>query len=142
MQKTFILKPADVERKWHIIDVSGKVLGRAATEIAQLLIGKAKKEFTPHVDNGDCVVVINASKVEVTGTKIKTKMYYRHSNFPGGLKTTDFGKLLAKKPEQVIELAVLNMLPKNKHRSDRMTRLKVYPGADHKHQSQLGVKEA
>ena len=142
MQKTFILKPADVERKWHVVDVSGKILGRAASEIAQLLIGKSKKEFTPHVDNGDYVVVINAAEVAVTGSKIKNKMYYRHSGYPGGLKTTDFGKLIEKKPEQVIQLAVQNMLPKNKHRSDRMTRLKVYPGADHKHQSQLGVKEA
>ncbi len=138
MQKTFIQKPADVVRKWHQVDAAGKVLGDVAVEIAKKLIGKQKRDYTPHVDSGDFVVVINAAQVEVTGKKKTDKMYYTHSGYPGGLKSKSFAELLEKFPERVIELAVTNMLPKNKLRSPRMNRLKVYPTAEHKHESQLG----
>lgn len=126
-----------VERSWHLIDAEGKVLGRVATEIAQKLIGKHKPTYTPHIDAGDYVVVINASKVEVTGAKASDKLYRRHSGFMGGLREKSFEELLAQQPERVIELAVTNMLPKNKLRSDRMNRLKVYPSAQHPHTAQF-----
>jgi large subunit ribosomal protein L13 len=138
--KTYMQKPAEVTRKWHLIDVKGRVLGQVATEISKLLIGKEKPTFTPHVDGGDYVVVINAKEVQVTGNKPSTKKYYRHSSLPGGVWESNFAELIAKKPEDVITRAIYNMLPKNKLRSDRMTRLKVYAGAEHSHQSQLGSK--
>ena len=130
-------KPAEVQRKWHVVDVKGKVLGRAATEIAQLLIGKDKPTFTPHVDGGDYVVVINAQDIEVTGSKLENKTYTTHSNYPGGFKSESLQRLLERYPEQVIEKAVFNMLPKNKLRSPRMTRLKVYASSEHPHTSQI-----
>ncbi len=138
MTKTFIQKPADVTREWHLVDATGKTLGNVAVEIASKLIGKHKRDYTPHVDGGDFVVVINASAVEVTGKKATNKMYHRHSGYPGGLKSKTFAELLSTFPDRVIELAVVNMLPKNKLRSLRMNRLKVYAGAEHKHESQLG----
>ncbi len=138
MQKTFIKKPADVTREWHHVDAKGKVLGQVAVEIAKKLLGKHKIDYTPHVDGGDYVVVTNAAEVEVTGKKANNKMYYRHSGYPGGFKSQTFAELLAKFPDRVIELAVTNMLPKNKLRTLRMNRLKVYAGAEHKHESQLG----
>ena len=141
MQKSFTIKPIDVTRVWHIVDVSKAILGRSATTIAQLLIGKQKKEYTPNVDMGDFVVVINAAQVEVTRNKAQQKMYYTHSNYPGGFRSTTFADLQAKFPERIIERAVFNMLPKNKLRSMRMKRLKVYAGAEHAHQSQLAAKE-
>lgn len=137
MNKTYIQKPAEVIRKWHLIDAKGRILGDVAVEIANHLIGKDKPTYTPHVDGGDFVVIINASEVEVTGGKEQKKMYYRHSNFPGGLHAKTFSEMIAKSPIKVIEKAVYNMLPKNKLRSGRMTRLKIYAGEDHKHQSQL-----
>ena len=139
MQKTYTQKASEVTRKWHVIDAKDKVLGRVATEIAKLLIGKDKKEYTPHIDAGDFVVVINAAQVAVTGNKEQDKMYHTHSNFPGGLKSKNLAKLRAQFPERIIENAVKNMLPKNKLQDQRMTRLKVYAGTEHKHQSQLGV---
>lgn len=135
-----MLKTAEVKHEWHIIDAKGRVLGQVATEVAQILIGKHKPTYTPHIDNGDYVVVINASEIHITGNKSAKKMYYRHSGMPGGVWESNFEELLSKKPGDIIERAVHNMLPKNKLRSDRMTRLKVYAGADHKHQSQLGSK--
>jgi large subunit ribosomal protein L13 len=138
MQKTYIQKPAEVKRAWHLVDAKDQVLGQVATLIAKKLMGKDKVTFTPNVDAGDHVVVINATQVVVTGAKSQRKMYYRHSHFPGGIKGSNFEDLLASKPTEVIQRAVFNMLPKNKLRADRMARLKIYQGAEHKHQSQLG----
>ncbi len=138
MQKTYIQKPAEVTREWHLVDAQGRVLGDVAVEIATYLIGKNKPTYTPHVDGGDYVVVINAAEVEVTGGKELKKVYYRHSNFPGGLSSKTFGEMMAADPTKVIEKAVYNMVPKNKLRTGRMSRLKIYAGAEHKHQSQLG----
>lgn len=135
-------KASEVVRSWHLVDVSDKVLGVVATEIARKLMGKDKKEYTPHIESGDYVVVINAAQVAVTGNKRDNKMYYRHSNYPGGLRSKTFGELIEQKPEDVITLAVKNMLPKNRLRDVRLARLKVYAGADHKHQSQLGTPAA
>lgn len=140
MQKTYMHKPADVKREWHVIDAQGVVLGDVATKIATLLIGKHKPTFTPHVDGGDYVVVINAKDVAVTGKKETDKLYYRHSHFPGGFRVTPLNELRSTFPERIIEKAVFNMLPKNKLRTARMNRLKVYASDEHKHQSQLGEK--
>lgn len=135
-------KASEVVRSWHLVDASGKVLGVVATEIARKLMGKDKKEYTPHIESGDYVVVVNATEVAVTGNKRESKMYYRHSNYPGGLRSKSFAELIEQKPEDVITLAVKNMLPKNRLRDVRMARLKVYAGAEHKHQSQLGTSAA
>jgi large subunit ribosomal protein L13 len=141
MQKTYTQKTSEIKRTWHLIDAKDKVLGRLSTDIATKLIGKNKKEYTPHIDAGDYVVVINAKEVAVTGNKEQDKMYYRHSNFPGGLKSRNLSKLRALFPERIIENAVKNMLPKNKLQDPRMVRLKVYAGSDHKHESQLGASK-
>ncbi len=130
-------KPAEIKRHWHLMDAKGQVLGRFATEVATKLIGKHKKEYTPHIDCGDYVVVINAADIEVTGNKRQDKKYYRHSGFPGGLKVRTFDEMQRDFPERVIEMAVKNMLPKNKLQDLRLNRLKVYAGPEHKHQSQL-----
>lgn len=137
--KSYNQKPAEVTRQWHIIDAKGKVLGEVATQVAVKLMGKNKPTFTSHVDGGDYVVVINAKEVAVTGTKELNKKYYSYSGFPGGLRVQTFGEIMTKRPGFVIERAVYNMLPKNKLRSPRMNRLKVYSGAEHKHQSQVGA---
>ncbi len=128
----------DVVRKWHLVDAKGKILGQVATEVALKLIGKNKATFTPHTDGGDFVVVINASEVVVTGNKAETKMYARHSGYPGGYRENSFAEVIAKKPDMVIEHAVNNMLPNNKLRDRRLARLKVYGGAEHPHESQIG----
>lgn len=138
--KTYMQKAADVDRKWHLVDVKGKVLGRVATEIAEKLIGKHKPTYTPHIDGGDYVVVINAADIAVTGNKMDDKIYYSHSGFPGGLKKKSLGEMMEKKPTDVIKKAVYNMIPKNRLRSPRMNRLKIYAGAEHKHSSQLAEK--
>jgi len=135
-----MLKTADIERKWHLLDAKGQVLGIFATEVAEKLIGKHKPTFTPHMDSGDYVVVINAKEIEVTGNKRTDKMYYRHSGYPGGLSAKSFDQMQQSFPERIVELAVKNMLPKNKMQADRMSRLKVYAGSEHKHTSQLGAK--
>ena len=135
MQKTYMQKTSDVKREWHIVDAQDKILGRLATDIAQKLIGKHKKEYTPHIDAGDYVVVINAEKIAVTGNKEEQKKYYRHSGFPGGLKVRTLGELRETFPERIIEKAVKNMLLKNKLQRPRMTRLKVYAGAEHPHET-------
>ena len=134
--KTFSAKPHEVKRDWYVIDASDQVLGRLAVEIARRLRGKHKPEFTPHVDTGDYIVVINAEKVRVTGRKAEQKMYYRHSQYPGGLKTTSFTKLQQKFPTRIIEKAVKGMLPKGPLGSAMYRKLKVYAGAQHPHTAQ------
>jgi len=137
MRTTYMAKANEVERKWYIIDAEGKTLGRLASEAASIIRGKHKPDFTPHVDTGDFVIVLNASKIVLTGKKLQNKMYYRHSQYPGGLKTTSAGDMLKTKPERVIELAVYGMLPKNRLGDAMKTKLKVYAGAEHPHQAQL-----
>jgi len=136
MMKTWTATPADIRRDWYLIDASGKTLGRLAAEIARRLRGKHKPEYTPHMDMGDYIVVINAREVRVTGNKAKDKVYYSHSQYPGGLKTTTFEKLILKKPERAIEKAVKGMLPKGPLGRAMFRKLKVYPGIDHKHAAQ------
>lgn len=136
-QKTSMLTTADVKRTWHVIDVKGQVLGRVATTIATRLIGKHKKDYTPHIDAGDYVVVINAAEVAVTGNKESDKLYSHHTGRPGGLRQKSVGEVRTTHPERLIESAVKNMLPKNKLRDLRMRRLKVYAGAEHPHVSQI-----
>ena len=135
--KTLSTKPAEVKRDWYVVDATGKTLGRLATEIARRLRGKHKVEFTPHVDTGDYIVVINAGKVAVTGNKAEDKVYYSHSEYPGGLKSIVFKDLLASKPTRVIEIAVKGMLPKNPLGREMFRKLKVYAGAEHKHAAQV-----
>ena len=134
--KTFSAKPETVKRDWFVIDAENKVLGRLATEIARRLRGKHKAEYTPHVDTGDYIVVINADKVAVTGNKFKDKIYHHHTGYPGGLKSVTFEKLQATKPEMIIEKAVKGMLPKNPLGRDMFRKLKVYAGAEHNHAAQ------
>jgi len=134
--KTFSAKPETVKRDWFVIDAEDKVLGRLATEIARRLRGKHKAEYTPHVDTGDYIVVINADKVAVTGNKAKNKMYHHHTGYPGGLKSVNFEKLQATKPEMIIEKAVKGMLPKNPLGRDMFRKLKVYAGSEHNHVAQ------
>jgi len=134
--KTFVAKPETVKRDWYVVDAEGKTLGRIATEIAHRLRGKHKAEYTPHVDTGDYIIVINAEKVTVTGNKFKDKVYYAHSGFPGGLKSTTFDKLQAAKPEMIIETAVKGMLPKGPLGRAMYRKLKVYAGTEHNHAAQ------
>ncbi|SMO77886.1 LSU ribosomal protein L13P [Balnearium lithotrophicum] len=134
--KTFMQRKEDVQRDWYVVDATGKTLGRLASEIAKILMGKHKPTYTPHVDGGDFVVVVNAEKVFVTGKKLDKKVYYWHTGYPGGLKQATLKELLQKKPEEVIRLAVRGMLPKNKLRDRRMKRLKVYAGPEHPHKAQ------
>ena len=134
--KTFVAKPTEVKRDWYIVDAEGLTLGRMATEIARRLRGKHKAEFTPHVDTGDYIVVINAEKVHVTGRKAKDKQYYRHSGYPGGLKSMSFEKLIAHKGESPIELAVKGMIPRNPLGRAMLKKLKVYVGTEHPHTAQ------
>ncbi|GGX58782.1 50S ribosomal protein L13 [Saccharospirillum salsuginis] len=134
--KTFVAKPAEVKRDWYVVDADGLTLGRLSTEIARRLRGKHKAEFTPHVDTGDYIVVINAEKVAVTGRKSKQKMYHRHTGYPGGLKSLSFDKMIDHKPERVIELAVKGMIPRNPLGRAMLKKLKVYAGAEHPHTAQ------
>jgi len=134
--KTFSAKPAEVERSWYLVDASGKTLGRMATEIARRLRGKHKPEFTPHVDTGDYIVVINANKVYVSGNKETGKIYYKHTGFIGGMKETPLNKMRETHPERIIELAVKGMLPKNSLGRAMFRKLKVYAGPEHQHQAQ------
>lgn len=134
--KTFVAKPETVKRDWYVVDAEGKTLGRIATEIALRLRGKHKVEYTPHVDTGDYIIVINAEKVTVTGNKFKDKVYYAHSGFPGGLKSTTFDKLQAAKPEMIIEKAVKGMLPRGPLGRAMYRKLKVYTGTEHNHAAQ------
>ena len=134
--KTFSAKEQDIERAWWVVDATDKTLGRLATEIASYLRGKHKPIFTPHVDCGDYVIVINAEKIHVTGRKMDQKMYYRHSGYPGGLKSINLRDQLAKNPERVIEAAVRGMLPKNRLGRRIYAKLKVYAGPEHPHAAQ------
>jgi large subunit ribosomal protein L13 len=134
--KTFTAKPESVTRDWYVVDATGKTLGRIATEIAARLRGKHKPEYTPHVDTGDYIIVVNAEKVAVTGAKAQNKMYYSHTGFPGGIKEISFEKLIAKKPEMVLELAIKGMLPKGPLGRAMFRKLKVYAGAEHQHAAQ------
>jgi large subunit ribosomal protein L13 len=136
LMTTYSAKPSDIKRDWYIVDASGKTLGRLATEIAKRLRGKHKPEYTPHMDTGDYIVVINAKEVKVTGNKTTDKIYHHHTGFPGGLKSITFDKLIAKKPEMIIEKAVKGMLPRGPLGRDMYRKLKVYPGAEHKHSAQ------
>jgi len=134
--KTFSAKPAEVRRDWFVIDATGKTLGRMATEIARRLRGKHKPEYTPHVDTGDYIVVINAEKVAVTGNKQNDKMYHTHSGYPGGIKSMSFDKMVQHAPERIIEIAVKGMLPKNPLGRAMFKKLKIYSGPDHNHAAQ------
>lgn len=138
--KTYSAKPADVTREWLLVDATEAPLGRVATEVAQHLIGKKKPMFTQHIDCGDFVVVINAKDLVVTGNKVADKKYYRHSQYPGSLKTTTLGDQLTKDPTAIIIAAVRGMLPKNKLMAERLKRLKVYAGAEHNHEAQKPKK--
>ena len=134
--KTFSAKSHEVQRDWYIVDATGKVLGRIAAEIARRLRGKHKPEFTPHVDTGDYIVVVNAEKLRVTGNKAKDKLYHRHTTYPGGIRTTNFEKLQTKHPERVLTLAVKGMLPKGPLGYAMIKKMKIYPGAEHPHSAQ------
>jgi len=134
--KTFSAKPAEVKRDWYLIDADNKVLGRLATEVARRLRGKHRPEYTPHVDTGDYIVIINADKVRVTGNKTRDKVYYRHSGWPGGIKQRSFEKQRSLAPERIIETAVKGMLPKGPLGRQMFRKLKVYAGPGHKHASQ------
>ncbi|NLN20114.1 MAG: 50S ribosomal protein L13 [Firmicutes bacterium] len=129
-------KEADLERTWYVIDAAGQRLGRLASQVAHVLRGKHKPEYTPHIDCGDYVIVINADKVELSGNKLEKKIYYRHSQHPGGLKATPASDMLAKHPEKMIELAVRGMLPRNSLGRRQLKKLKVYAGPDHPHEAQ------
>jgi len=137
--RTYSPKPGEIERQWHVIDASDVVLGRLATHAATLLRGKHKPTFAPHVDMGDFVVVINASKVALTGNKRATKVAYRHSGYPGGLKQVGYEELLSTRPERAVEIAVKGMLPHNRLGRKLIGKLKVYAGPEHPHQAQLPV---
>jgi len=134
--KTFSAKSETVKRDWYVVDASGKILGRLASEIARRLRGKHKPEYTPHVDTGDYIVVINADQIHVTGNKVQKKTYYHHTGYPGGIKAITFGKLRDKAPERIIEKAVKGMLPKNPLGRAMYSKLKVYAGSEHPHAAQ------
>lgn len=136
MRTTYMAKPADIEQKWYIVDATDKVLGRLASEVASVLRGKHKATFTPHIDTGDYVIIINAKKVKLTGKKMTNKMYYRHSGYPGGLRSMSAKDMNAKFPERIIEHAVRGMLPKGPLGRQQFKKLKVYAGEQHKHEAQ------
>ena len=134
--KSFMASPATIERKWYVVDAADMTLGRLASEVAKVLRGKNKPTFTPHIDTGDYVIVVNAEKVKVTGKKLDQKIYYHHSDYVGGMKETTLREMLAKKPEKEVELAVKGMLPKGPLGREMYTKLFVYAGPEHKHQAQ------
>jgi large subunit ribosomal protein L13 len=134
--KTYVATPATAERNWFVVDATGLTLGRLATRIADTLRGKLKPEYTPHIDTGDFVIVVNAEKISVTGDKRQAKLYHRHSGYPGGLKTRTLQEMLDRRPEEVIRLAVKGMLPRNRLARKQLTKLKVYAGPDHPHVAQ------
>ena len=133
---SFMANPAKVERKWYVVDATGYTLGRLASEVAKVLRGKNKPIFTPHIDTGDYVIIVNAEKIKVTGKKLDQKIYYHHSDYVGGMKETTLREMMAKKPERVIELAVKGMLPKGPLGRSMMTKLHVYAGPDHEQAAQ------
>ena len=134
--KTYSAKPGEITREWYLVDAEGKTLGRLATQIADTLRGKRKPQYTPHVDTGDFVVVVNAEKIAVTGNKLDQKKYYRHSGYPGGLRERTLRDQLARRPTEVLRVAVRGMLPKNKLARRQITKLKIYAGPEHPHTAQ------
>lgn len=134
--KSYMAKPNEIERKWYIIDAEDKVLGRLATEVATILRGKHKPIYTPHVDTGDFVIIINADKIKLTGKKLEQKQYKYHTGYPGGLKTISYDRMIEEKPEKVIQLAVKGMLPKNRLGRQMIKKMKVYSGSEHNHEAQ------
>ena len=137
--RTYSAKPREVARNWYVVDAEAKTLGRLATQIAGVLRGKGKPAYTPHVDTGDFVIVVNAEKIRVTGNKLDQKVYYRHSGYPGGLRKRTLREQLDRRPEEVLRRAVKGMLPKNKLASSQLTKLKIYAGPDHPHAAQSPV---
>jgi len=134
--KTYTAKPGEIQREWFVVDADGKTLGRLATQIADRLRGKGKPAYTPHVDTGDFVIVVNAEKISVSGNKRAEKRYYRHSGYPGGIKSRTLEEMLERRPEEVIRLAVKGMLPRNRLARKQLTKLKVYAGPEHPHAAQ------
>jgi large subunit ribosomal protein L13 len=134
--KTYSAKPGEVTREWYLVDAEGKTLGRLATQIADTLRGKRKPQFTPHVDTGDFVIVVNAEKIQVTGNKLDQKRYYRHSGYPGGLRSRTLREQLDRRPTEVLRVAVKGMLPKNRLARQQITKLKIYAGPEHPHEAQ------
>jgi large subunit ribosomal protein L13 len=134
--KTYSAKPGEITREWYLVDAEGKTLGRLATQIADTLRGKQKPQFTPHVDTGDFVIVVNAEKIQVTGNKLDQKRYYRHSGYPGGLRSRTLREQLERRPTEVLRVAVKGMLPKNKLARQQITKLKIYAGPEHPHEAQ------
>jgi large subunit ribosomal protein L13 len=134
--KTYNAKPGEIERRWYVVDADGQILGRLATQIAETLRGKGKPQYTPHVDSGDFVVVVNAEKIAVTGNKLEEKMYHRHSGYPGGLKSRPLRDELERRPTEVIRKAVKGMLPRNRLGRAQIRKLKIYAGPDHPHEAQ------
>ncbi len=137
--KTYQAKKEEVDHQWHVVNAEGKILGRLATELAKILRGKNKPAFTPHVDTGDFVIVINAGKVVLTGKKMKNKVYYHHTGYPGGIKETPAENLLAKKPAEMLRIAVKGMLPKNSLGRQMLRKLKIYAGPKHPHEAQKPI---
>lgn len=135
--KSYVAKPLEIERKWYVVDADGKTLGRLASEVAKILRGKHKPIFTPHVDTGDFVIVVNAEKVKVTGKKMDQKMYRWHTGYVGNLKERTFREMSQRNPEKIVELAIKGMLPHNSLGSQMYTKLKVYAGPEHKHEAQM-----
>jgi large subunit ribosomal protein L13 len=134
--KTYSAKPGEVTREWYLVDAEGKTLGRLATQIADTLRGKLKPQYTPHVDTGDFVIVVNAEKIHVTGNKLDQKRYYRHSGYPGGLRSRTLREQLDRRPTEVLRVAVKGMLPKNRLARQQITKLKIYAGPEHPHEAQ------
>ena len=134
--KTYSAKPGEITREWYLVDAEGKTLGRLATQIADTLRGKRKPQFTPHVDTGDFVIVVNAEKIQVTGNKLDQKRYYRHSGYPGGLRSRTLREQLERRPTEVLRVAVKGMLPKNRLARQQITKLKIYAGPEHPHEAQ------
>src|SRR5689334_7594766 len=134
--KTYSAKPREIEQSWYLVDADARILGRLATQIADVLRGKGKPQYTPHVDTGDFVIVVNAEKVRVTGKKLDQKIYYRHSGYPGGLKERTLAEQLERRPEEVLRRAVKGMLPKNRLAAAQLRKLKIYAGPEHPHEAQ------
>ena len=134
--RTYVAKPSDRERNWYVVDANGLTLGRLSTQIADTLRGKRKPAYTPHIDTGDFVVVVNAEKIAVTGNKRADKLYHRHSGYPGGLRTRTFQEMIDRRPEEIIRLAVKGMMPRNRLARKQLTKLKVYAGPQHPHVAQ------
>ena len=134
--KSYMARPLEVERKWYVVDAEGQTLGRLATEIARILRGKNKPQYTPHVDTGDFVVVVNAEKVVVTGRKAEQKVYYRHTGYPGGLRETSYEVMLGRKPTEILRKAVRGMMPKTRLGRQQLRKLKIYAGPEHPHEAQ------